>query len=1192
MRSGNLCIRFFRRVLVCSHLIIACRPRYILRLHAPRALTYLIAEPRMIPPRQEEPQNALNTTIDDGISNAPAPDVPGTVKKKMKRATKSDALKPVPASSSSSGSFGKALAAYDRAELLDVDPNSGRRKRRKTTEGKPATEESQVQTEATRQLPQRQPRQKKLPAAETITSAQKGVDVDLKASVPSGEAGVLGDNSHQNAINGTEEGQNQYKLPNTAETGSEEASPEWTAISAAATLKGAPVKDSASSTIQKDGSPAGTHTPLPKMPETKPKKVLRLNPETGTIGSPPAKKPLPVTETTRKKVLGQQKKVRSKVVIIRYGPGERLPSGVGLKIYQILNNNKPVISLSSKLPMEARKSQDISPANPPKAVHPLFLGKAAMKKTSPRKTTQKDNAIIDLTQSKESTVLERAMPQSRGRQSSPTKPASTAFSGFGLSAKIMKFPGAIEPAWPWKGMVHVRGVDVNEPYQNSVCAISALQSRNKKSKYQAIEVQPAENIIRILATDLLIGRVLKEIREINPDEYPTVPACLRVPVKHYESGFSIQRRVLRELHTRPVSLDSADQSSSEDEIRVTKTTRPPPYPASLLKSYGSIVNCFSAFDYGQCETQAWIHKYAPKSADEVLQAGTEVQILKSWLQTLTVKSVEAGLGDRSGSRASSVSKRSKPSKSEKPAKRKRKSKNVDDFIISTDEEDDEMDEITEPEDDTSSLGKLDLLKKTVIRAGDAVAMGSKEPGKLTNAVIISGPNGCGKTAAVYAVAKELGFEVFEINSSSRRNGKDIIEKVGDMTRNHQVQRTSDPPLDLIDEDKQRIDDALASDLKSGRQGTMSSFFKPKHETKPKLKAKNAAPTKKPAETHATVSKPAAKQQKQSLILIEEVDVLYKEDSQFWATILSLISTSKRPIIMTCNDESAVPISSLTVHAIIRFTPPPIDLAVDYLLLIAACEGHILRREAVKALYESRHLDLRASLTELNFWCQFAVGDVKRGLDWYYPRWSRGEDIDEKGNTIRVVSDGTYDTGMGWLSEDFLESDIHHLEIEEQMLHEAFDGWHIDVGDWQKHNTTINTWAERTSVLSGGKNDNRAALDMYADFAEAMSSADLCSGNTFAADNQVRIRRPNLKLDSNCFRSPLILAYPNCPRKSGMTMSSHTIFLKLRHLSLMIISARISAYGCDPELGSTYKLTSTLITTSKSLPSSLVLAKPT
>jgi DNA polymerase III delta prime subunit len=837
---------------------------------------------------------------------------------------------------------------------------------------------------------------------------------------------------------------------------------------------------------------------------------------TGTIGSPPAKKPLRTLEPEGKKAPASKQKAKTKVVILRYSHGK----GVGQKIDRILHSTKLIISLPSKVLLETQKPP-VSTAKPPKTLHPLFLGKVAVNKgTDPQKPTQK--GVIDL-----SWAQEPPRPRSRGK-SSPTKPAPATFSGFGV-AKLMKCPGAIEPAWPWRDMVHIRGLDPNEaPPQ---LASTPLQTRSRKFKYQAIDVSPAESILGTLANELCIEKAMKEIREINPDEYPPVPACLRIPSKHYEPGLTIQRRVLKELHTRPVFPTLDDQSSTEDEIQTTKNARRPFLHAALLKVYASIPKSFSAFDFGQCENQAWIQKYAPKAADEVLQAGSEARILKAWLQRLTVRSVEAGLGDQPESRAG----RSKLSKSEKLGHRKRKSKKLDDFIVSTEDEDDDMDEVTESEDAASPNGKQDLLKKTVIRAGDAAALGSKEPGKLTNAILISGPHGCGKTAAVYAVAKELGFEVFEINSSSRRSGRDILERVGDMARNHQVQRSSDAPtMDPIDDDKQRIDDALANDLQSGRQGTMNSFFKPKQETKrdTKPKPKTKTETQRRAATQKTLfpTRPA-KQQKQSLILLEEVDILYKEDTQFWAQVVSLISMSKRPIIMTCNDESVLPITSLslTFHAILRFAPPPIDLAVDHMLLVAACEGHVLRRESVKILYEGRNSDLRASLTELQFWCQFAVGDVKRGLDWYYPRWSRREDIDEEGNTIRVVSEGTYETGMGWLSQDFLESDIHHLDVEEEMLHEVYDSWHADASNDAKTRTGMDRWAKKIQTLSSGRSDNKAALAMYADFAEAMSSADLCSGGIFAPDNRVRFLQPailQLKAYSPSLRLHSTLAYLN------------------------------------------------------------------
>ena len=948
----------------------------------------------------------------------------------------------------------------DRAELLDVDPNSGRRKRRKTDENKVRIEEIEDQTESAGTAPKHDPGPKK-----RVATPKKVFNLGLPPAIHPQDNGNGELKSLQNVAGTAGDGQSTYQASTFAGSEPREFSSEANSTETAQHLSTA------------EGSTRNLTAPN----EVKPKKILRLNPKTGTIGSPPAKKPLPgAGSLIAKRTSNSRQKMQTNVIIIRYSHGK----GIGQKIDQITDGTKPVISSTSKIPSDTQKS-----AMPNKPLHPLFSGKATLKqRTTPHKTAYHN--VIDLTRAKEP-----PRPQSKGR-SSPTKPATVAFSGFG-AAKLMKFPGAIEPAWPWKDMVHIRGIDPMAALMSS--ASTNLSITSKKFKYQAIEVSPAESVIGTLTNDLNIQSVAKEIREINPDEYPAVPRCLRLPLKTHAAGLYIQKRVSKELHARPFSLNSSSQSSSEDDLQGTtrKSRDPSSHHAALSNLYVSVAKSFSAFDFGQCETQSWTQKYAPKTADEVLQKGAEAGMLKTWLQKSTVQAVEGGLGG------------SKLSKPQNVSKRKRKSKEIDDFVVSTEDEGDDMDEITEPEDAASIAGKFGMTKKTVIRAGDAAALASKEPCKLTNAILLSGPHGCGKTAAVYAVAKELGFEVFEINSSSRRSGRDIIERVGDMTRNHQVQRSSNVHSEnATDDETQRINDALAKDLKSGRQGTMNSFFKPKQETKPKPKGKpepkTKIETKKSAETQKTlISKPLAKQQKQSLILFEEVDVIYKEDAQFWATIFSLILTSKRPIIMTCNDESVLPIASLTLHGILRFNPAPVDLAVDYMLLVAASEGHILRREAVKSLYEGRKSDLRASLTELNFWCQFAVGDVKRGLGWYYPRWSGAENTDKKGATIRVISEGTYEPGMGWLSQDFLDSDIDYLDIEKEMLHEIYDGWHTDTYDGSKNDVSMEYWAKNIQAQSNDKKDGNAALEIYAEFVEAMSSTDLCSGGVFAPDNQVR-----------------------------------------------------------------------------------------
>lgn len=1021
--------------------------------------------------------------------------------KKPKKSPKDDS-KPPP----SGFSTGIPLTGnLEQTELLEVDPNDGRRKRQKTALPKDGVYDDKISDAVQPLTPARRRRERQPKASSSNLTPEKVKEVNTSESmsVKLADKGI-----------GLEERQLESKNQVSLEIGtSKSAAGEESDRQRDFTATNQPQQPcSRPSIAATNDGPQSIEDSTNPPAESKLKKILHFNPKTGTIGSPPARKVVALTDHTKPRSHSRVKQPKSRLIIIHYGRGALSTSAIGLQLDRILKGTETFVStLKEQPPPDSKpavvlnvggptavKATNTAPAKPA-ALHPFFSGKPVKKPPAPKETTKAETGVINL-ESPQSTSLGRTGPASRRKPNPPSMPTSSSFAGFpgfGSSAKLLKFPGAVEPAWPWKGMVHIRG---NEQVQESECQntqdLVQLRSKSKKSKYQAIQILAKEDIIGTLATDLCIGQVLGNIEEIDLDDYPQVSSCLRVPIKHFESGYDLQKRVRKELNAPLPLPHPSDEESSEDDIKGHDQNRAIIHPA-LSKTYTSITTSLTAFDRFQYETQPWTQKHSPTSAAEVLQIGREAVILKEWLQKLTVMSVETRSSDRPNSRASSVSRRSALSKSDLSGKRKRKSKKLDGFVVSSGEEDDDMDEISEPEDDPSPQSSQGLLK-TVIKA-------SKDTPKLGNAVLISGPHGCGKTAAVHAVAKELGFEVFEINSSSRRSGKDILERVGDMTRNHLVQHSSSQaPIEALDEDAQRISDALADDIKSGRQGTMNSFFKPKAASNPSLRPKTTKPTAKTTEPAQVKMVPKAppKRQKQSLILFEEVDVLYEEDKGFWATVMGLVVQSKRPIIMTCKDESLVPTQALSLHAILRFKAPPIDLATDYMLSVAANEGHALERNAVKSLYQSRHFDLRASLTELNFWCQFAVGDTKGGLDWICPRWPLGCDVDMLGNTIRVVSEKTYEAGMGWLSQDFLESHAHYLDIEEETLHEAWDGWHLDLGDWEK-SIDMAGWANKTETRSGGKVDESAILRMYSEFADAMSAADLCSGSSFAPDNQVR-----------------------------------------------------------------------------------------
>ncbi|KAI3550465.1 ATPase [Colletotrichum abscissum] len=777
----------------------------------------------------------------------------------------------------------------------------------------------------------------------------------------------------------------------------------------------------------------------------KPTKVLKFNPKTGTIGSPPKPKISPA-ETFKGAKASKSLAKPTRIVTIKYGIDVASRERIGSKIEQILTTPTKTTPRGPR----ARVSKQDQDKSKTKDTHPLFLGNA-------KKAVKLVDAPSAAPKPPRATIFSSTPCSPRKQRLAPIA-GKIQLPQFGVRSMGLKVPGACHPAWPTQGMAHVRGL-LPEEERLPVAKDAPVSSR--KSKGQTTHIYPGESVIDQLAKSLNTLSIKKSVQEAAED-YEPPPAELRLPEKHFESGRKLRQRIKRELKSVLPVTSSAD---SDDELLTASNRKPHP---SVARLYNMLETNLSAYDRSQCEDLPWAHKYAPISGEEVLQFEEGV-LLKEWLQTLTVQSVNTGAStSASGTKMGSA------------AKKKRKRAKMDGFIVSDGDEVDFLPSVSDDEDEWLPTPVHGGPKKTVVRRDVA-----KDASRLTNAIVLSGPHGSGKTAAVYAVAKELGFEIFEINASSRRNGKDVMEKIGDMTQNHLVQHNRQGgKVDAGD----NADDETAKDIKSGKQGTMTSFFKAKAVLKPEAVPQ---PADQPSEASKS-AKAKTQSQKQSLILLEEVDLLYEEDKQFWATIINLVSQSKRPFVMTCNDETLVPFHSFMLYGILRFTPPPALLAVDVLLLIAANEGHALSRPAVSALYESKGNDLRASLMELNYWCQLGVGDRRGGFDWFYPRWPKGCDKDENGDVVRVVSEGTYLEGMGWISRD--RAVVPSVRAaEEELVSQCWQGLGMDLSNWHD-SLDMASWAD--SVMTSSPSERAVALDVFSEFSDLMSAADVCSDGDF------------------------------------------------------------------------------------------------
>ena len=778
------------------------------------------------------------------------------------------------------------------------------------------------------------------------------------------------------------------------------------------------------------------------------------------------------------------------------------------KMHDIFRTGVPKVADEQGNTASTSTSTPLKPLSKP--VHPFFVAKTRRPTThrSPSKQAQRtdepqqilvahpkpDGARTHLARScslaKPSTQLDELPSRSKGDR------ALDGPGDFGAT------PAAVtEPIWPPRGMVHARGLlSSQQPErQRRPPALKTADhtlscSGQRKQKNRAVEISRDENIIARFARKLNDGPDHDRSKHASSSLETGVvegqrPRPLRLPTRLVLRNRELQDMVRKRL-SAPLPSSSDMSSHQAGYVPASGSVHP-----ALWAVYQLITSSVTAFDSASCDANQWLSKYAPKGAAECLQDGQEVVVLRDWLLPLSLEQDPSDLSAKTTS-LDGCTRRKRP----RPKPEVARAEEMQDFIIESEDDRDEMDELRQLD---ANDGRPPHAKSLMRDGRTKPTRDLNSNRRPMNAVLLSGPAGCGKSAAVYAVADELGFQVFEINGGSRRNGKDVLDKVGDLARNHLVRTTS-----RMDRGKgSHVDDvdpattshtAASNSTSTPAPGPIGDFFKPESASKPKRHAKvDMIPSTFDVDVNLPAKQSRSPMRKDSVILLEEVDVLFEEDRQFWTTVVELLAQSRRPIVLTCNDENLVPIDDRFLHGILRFQPPPIALAVDYLLLVAAAEGHLLRRSAADALYRSKRHSLRASIMEMDFWCQMAVGDRKCGLEWMHlERFSEPVVPADRPDRMRVVSEDTYLAGMGWSSHDALAAHAADpLAMENVLVSDAWTDWEIDLGDWHD-NRTLPVWYPSTT------SDRRATCQAWDTFFDDLSSADIIAGVALATGNQV------------------------------------------------------------------------------------------
>lgn len=264
---------------------------------------------------------------------------------------------------------------------------------------------------------------------------------------------------------------------------------------------------------------------------------------------------------------------------------------------------------------------------------------------------------------------------------------------------------------------------------------------------------------------------------------------------------------------------------------------------------------------------------------------------------------------------------------------------------------------------------------------DAQARPHVKGGKL---IVVKGPSGAGKKAAVYACAAELGFKVIEVHTGMRRAGKQILSQFAEATQSHELGKWSSSALNDLSAEggcfsKVRQEQPsmqgpsagavrrshMRADEEKGAKvigRTRSAIFDSKCSAYTPAVALEASKSGRPAKERATTAtNMGAEAVERTLVLFEAAEHVFEEDVGFYAALRRLAKTSKCPIVATVN---RLPREFQEETQCLQWCRPKVQELLPYMEALCEAQGVSAPRQQLNLLLQCMACDMRKVLHAL------------------------------------------------------------------------------------------------------------------------------------------------------------------------------------------------------------------------------------